>query len=176
MTAEGAPSPEASPLAEQVVDDGAPSPPGAAYARRQNMLAAAVPLVIGVIAGIMSWQLKIGDLAAPGPGLWPLTVSVAMVVIAVVLLFKARPTGGEEAFTREAVIVVVAVVSLFGYALLFERVGFEIPTLALLALWLKVLGRESWRITIPVAIGSTAALYLMFITGLGVSLPHLLDF
>ncbi|MCG5211711.1 tripartite tricarboxylate transporter TctB family protein [Streptosporangium sp. KLBMP 9127] len=177
MTADDAQRTEISGIRpEPVGGDDPPAPPSASYARRQNLLAAAIPLVIGVIAGIMSWQLGVGGLADPGPGLWPLTVSVAMVVVAVVLLFQSRPTGGEEAFTKEARLVVVAVVSLVGYALLFETAGFEIPTVALLVLWLKVLGRESWWMTVSVALGTTAALYLMFVIGLGVSLPHRLSF
>jgi putative tricarboxylic transport membrane protein len=154
------------------VDEG-PARPGAAYARRQNIIAAGVPLVIGIVAAVMSWQLGVGTLADPGPGLWPLVVSVVMAIIAAVLVLQSRPTGAEEKFTREALIVVVAVVSLLGYALLFERIGFEIPTVALLVLWLKVLGRETWRATIAVSLVSTTAIYLLFITGLGVSLPHI---
>jgi putative tricarboxylic transport membrane protein len=148
----------------------------ASYARRQNIIATAIPLAIGVVAAILSWRLGVGDLADPGPGLWPLVVSVAMVVIAAVLVVRSRPTGGEERFGRGAVIVVVAAGSLIGYALLFERVGFEIPTVALLVLWLKVLGRESWRMTVAVSLGVSVALYLLFITGLGVSLPHIVAF
>jgi putative tricarboxylic transport membrane protein len=143
------------------------------YARRQNVAAAAVPLVIGAVAAVASWRLGLGSLAEPGPGLWPLTVSVAMVVLGAVLVVQSRPTGDEERFGREAVIVGVAVVSLVGYALLFERVGFEIPTLALLVLWLKMLGRESWWATVAVSLVATAAVYLLFITALGVSLPHI---
>jgi putative tricarboxylic transport membrane protein len=146
------------------------------YARRQNLIAALVPLAVGVLAAVLSWQLGLGDLADPGPGLWPLIVSVAMVVLAAVLAARPAPTGEEERFGRESIIVAVAVVSLLGYALLFEQVGFEIPTAALLVLWLKVLGRESWMVTVAVSLGATAALYLLFITGLDVSLPHIVHF
>ncbi|MEU7835194.1 MULTISPECIES: tripartite tricarboxylate transporter TctB family protein [unclassified Nonomuraea] len=157
-------------------EDGLPTPPTPAYARRQNIVAALIPLAIGVITGIMSWSLGVGTLSNPGPGLWPLAVSVAMVVTAAVLVLRSGPTGEEETFTREALIVVVAAVSLVGYALLFERIGFEIPTVALLVLWLKGLGREGWRMTVIISLGSTAVLYLLFVTGLGVSLPHILPF
>ncbi|MEU4232244.1 tripartite tricarboxylate transporter TctB family protein [Nonomuraea sp. NPDC026600] len=157
-------------------EEGLPVPPSPEYARRQNIVAAVIPLAVGVIAGIMSWNLGIGSLSNPGPGLWPLAVSVAMVVTAAVLALRSGPTGEEETFTRETLIVVVAAVSLLGYAFLFERIGFEIPTVALLVLWLKGLGREGWRMTAIISLGTTAALYLLFVTGLGVSLPHILPF
>ncbi|MFG2007425.1 tripartite tricarboxylate transporter TctB family protein [Spirillospora sp. NPDC048911] len=156
-------------------EDG-PVAPSPSYAHRQNIIAALVPLAIGVIAAVLSSGLGVGTLADPGPGLWPLVVSVAMVVIAAVQVLRSRPTGDEEKFTGEACIVAVAVVSLIGFALLFERVGFEVPTVALLVLWLKGLGRESWRITIVLSLAATAAIYLLFITALGVSLPHIVAF
>jgi putative tricarboxylic transport membrane protein len=147
----------------------------ASYARRVNVVAALVPLVIGVAAGIMSVNLGIGTLPAPGPGMWPLVVSVAMVIVSAVLVLQSRPRGDEELFTKDVVTVAIAAASLLAYAFLFELVGFEVPTVALLVLWLKGLGRESWRLTAVVSIAATAALYLLFITGLGVSLPHLIS-
>lgn len=140
--------------------------------RLRHTMAAGVPLLLGVVAAGLSWRLGLGSLADPGPGMWPLMVSVAMVVTAAVVL-ASRPAASEERFGRGAVTVAIAVASLIGYALLFERVGFEIPTVALLVLWCRVLGRESWRMTAAVAVGATAAVYLLFITGLGVSLPHI---
>ncbi|ASR34762.1 hypothetical protein BAY61_06965 [Prauserella marina] len=153
-----------------------PKSPDARYARRQNVIAATVPLVAGVLAAIAAWRLGLGDLSDPGPGLWPLVVSVAMVVVAAVLVIKSSPTGAEERFNRDSVIVVVGVLSLLGYAALFEQVGFEIPTIALLVLWLKVLGRESWLVTVVVSVVASAAIYLLFITGLEVPLPHIVHF
>ncbi|MGN9842563.1 tripartite tricarboxylate transporter TctB family protein [Nonomuraea sp. H19] len=147
----------------------------ASYARRLNVVAALVPLAVGVVAGIMSWQLGVGTLPAPGPGMWPLVISVAMVITAAVLVLQSRPRGDEERFTKDMVTVAIAAASLLGYAFLFELVGFEVPTVALLVLWLKGLGRESWRLTAVVSIVATAALYLLFITGLGVSLPHIIQ-
>ncbi|MGP3911513.1 tripartite tricarboxylate transporter TctB family protein [Nonomuraea sp. 10N515B] len=145
------------------------------YERRLNLVAALVPLVIGVVAALMSWNLGVGSLSAPGPGMWPLVVSVAMVVIAAVLMLQSRPRGDEERFTKDVVTVAIAAASLIAYAFLFELVGFEVPTIALLVLWLKGLGRESWRMTAVVSVVATAALYLLFITGLGVSLPHIIQ-
>ncbi|MBK1786765.1 tripartite tricarboxylate transporter TctB family protein [Prauserella cavernicola] len=150
--------------------------PSESYARRQNVIAASVLFVVGAGAALLSWQLGIGDLADPGPGMWPLIVSVAMAVIAVVLVVRSAPTGEEERFGRESLVVAAGVVSLLGYVFLFERVGFEIPTVALLVLWLKLLGRESWLMTAIVSLSATTAIYLLFITGLGVSLPHIVHF
>ncbi|WP_199552157.1 tripartite tricarboxylate transporter TctB family protein [Streptomyces sp. N35] len=144
------------------------------YARRQNVVAALVPLAVGVGAAILSWNLGVGTLAAPGAGMWPLIVSITMVVTAAVLLLDAQPRGDEEGFTKDSLTVAVSVSSLVAYALLFEVVGFEIPTVAVLVLWLRVLGREGWLLTVGISTGTTAALHLLFITALGIPLPHLI--
>lgn len=143
------------------------------YERKQNIVAAAVLLGVGIVAAIVSWRLGVGEPADPGPGLWPLIVSVALVVFAAVLVVRSHPTRTEERFSRDSLVVVGAVLSLVAYAFLFERVGFEIPTIALLVLWLKGFGRESWKVTTTVSVGATAVVYLLFITGLNLSLPHI---
>ncbi len=143
------------------------------YERKQNIVAAAVLLGVGIVAAIASWQLGVGEPADPGPGLWPLIVSVGLVVFAAVLVVRSHPTGAEERFGRDSLVVVGAVLSLLAYAFLFEQVGFEIPTIALLVLWLKGFGRESWKVTATVSVGATAVVYLLFITGLDMSLPHI---
>ena len=43
----------------------------------------------------------------------------------------------------------------------------------LLAAWLRFLGGEGWITTAVVALLATAVAYLLFITALGVPLPHL---
>ncbi|TCP49987.1 tripartite tricarboxylate transporter TctB family protein [Tamaricihabitans halophyticus] len=148
----------------------------ARYARRQNVVAALVVLLIGGVAAALSARLGVGNLAEPGPGLWPLAVSVVIIAFAAVLLLQSRQQGDEQRFTRESLIVVVAVGSLIGYALLFERIGFEVPTIALLLLWIRGLGRQPWLTSITVSVGSCAVIYVLFISALGVQLPHIVAF
>jgi hypothetical protein len=59
------------------------------------------------------------------------------------------------------------------FVLLVPRIGFEIPSVLVLALWLKVLGRESWLTTAVVSVTTTAVLYLLFVILLGTPLPRL---
>ena len=112
-----------------------------------------------------------GSLTDPGPGLWPLIVSVVLVLTGAAVAL--RPGDDAEAIGREAWIVVLGCVSLVAYTLVIEVIGFEIPTIALLVFWLKVLGEEPWRTAVTVAVGATVAVYAVFILALGVALPHL---
>jgi putative tricarboxylic transport membrane protein len=136
-------------------------------------VAGLVPMALGVAALIMSLQLGFGSLTEPGAGLWPTVLSVALIAVsAVVLLLRQREDC--EAFTRTLPMIIMGIISLLVFALLFERIGFEIPTLAILVLWLKVIGRESWRTTAIIAVATTIALYLLFILALRVNIPHLI--
>ncbi|SDD76047.1 Tripartite tricarboxylate transporter TctB family protein [Glycomyces harbinensis] len=162
-------------MAENETEDALPEPDAPAPGGRGlAAVAGAVPVVLGAAAAWLSLRLDIGTLTDPGPGLWPLIVSALLVATGIGILVSARRAGGTEAFTRGAISVAAAAVALFAYASLFEVVGFEIPTLLLLAAWLRFLGRESWLSTALLSVGVTAAAYALFILGLGVPLPHLI--
>ena len=137
----------------------------------QARVGALTALAVGVLAGWQAQRLGVGSLTAPGPGLWPLIVSVVLVLTGAAVAL--RPGDDAEAIGREGWIVVLGSISLVAYTLLFEVLGFEIPTIALLVFWLKVLGREPWRTAATVAVGATVSVYLVFLVALGVALPHL---
>lgn len=132
-------------------------------------------LGIGALAAVFSYGLGLGSPAKPGPGMWPFVVSIAMLVFGVVLLVRPEPDAVEP-LDRNMLLVGAGALSLAVYSWLFEVLGFEIPTVLLLLLWLKVFGRDSWRTTITVALVTTVVVYLLFIVALGVSLPHLIAF
>lgn len=162
-------------MTDDVTDEtGLPDPdepePGG---RVQAAVAAVVPIVIGTTAAWLSLRLDIGTLTAPGPGLWPLITSCLLIATGAGSLVFARRANDTEKFTRGTIAVVIAALGLFAHAWLFELVGFEIPTLLLLAMWLRFLSRETWLSTALISLGVTAAAYALFILGLGVPLPHL---
>lgn len=155
--------------------DPSPAGPGGPRTRRQDVAAAAILLLVGAGAAVAAWRLEVGEPADPGPGMWPLLAAVAMTALAGSLVLRPPASAQEDALTRRSLVVVAAVASLLGYALLFERVGFEAPTAALLILWLRAFGREPWPVTLAVTAGATAAAYVLFIIVLGVSLPHVVQ-
>ncbi|GAB3807525.1 tripartite tricarboxylate transporter TctB family protein [Micromonospora zhanjiangensis] len=139
-------------------------------------MAGAVPVLLGLVTIWLAKGLGFGTLTEPGPGLWPMLVAVLLVFAGVAIMLGVRRAKDTEAFTRGTTVVVIAAASLAVYAFLFELVGFEIPTVLLLVLWLKFFGREGWRSTAVVSVVTTAAVYGLFIIALGVPLPHLIVF
>lgn len=139
-------------------------------------VAGVVPVVLGLLTLWFAGDLGLGGLRDPGPGLWPTIVAVLLVLTGVVIIVGAGKSTDTEAFTRGTAVVGLGIASLVLYTALFEVIGFEIPTVLLLVLWLRFFGREKWRSTVIVSVVTTAAAYLVFIIGLGVPLPHLIAF
>ena len=142
--------------------------------RKVRLAALLVPLVFGLAAIAQSVRLGVGDPKDPGPGLWPVVTSAAVVLCAIVLLLTEHSEDDYEKYTRGALTNTYGIASLVVYVLLFQFVGVEVATLLTSAFWLKVLGQESWRTTIVLSVSLTAALYLLFVQVLGAPLPRLL--
>jgi putative tricarboxylic transport membrane protein len=137
----------------------------------QARIAGVAALALGIAAALGAWDLGVGSLTDPGPGLWPLVVSAVLVIAGAVV--AVRPGEGAEAIGRDAWVVVVACLSLVAFTAVIRVVGVELPTIALLAFWMRAFGGEPWRTTVAVSIGVTVVVYVVFILALGVALPHL---
>ena len=136
--------------------------------------AAGVAGAIGVFGLIGSIALGLGRLTAPGPGLWPFTVSVVITVLAVVLALTGRHGADTEPFTAASVQTAAAVLSLVVFAVLLPLIGFEIPSLLLVFVWMRFLGRERWVSSVAVSVGTVVAFYVLFVTVLEIPLPRLI--
>jgi hypothetical protein len=146
------------------------SPPGGPV---ENLVTALVVILLGVAAVAGSLSLGAGSPSAPGSGTWPLVVSVVLVILGLVLLVRVRRTRDAERFTRAGLLVLGGLATMIVFVAVIGTIGFEIPTLLLAFLWLKVLGREGWRTSVITSIAIVVAFYLLFVALLSVSIPHL---
>jgi putative tricarboxylic transport membrane protein len=138
-----------------------------------NLVIALVVVILGGATLAGSLSLGVGSPAAPGPGTWPAVVSAVLIVLGLVLAARARRTDDAERFTRSGLLVLAAVASMAGFVAAVGTIGFELPTAVLALVWLRFLGRESWRTSVVVSLAVTAALYLIFVGALGVTIPPL---
>ncbi|TQM02803.1 tripartite tricarboxylate transporter TctB family protein [Pseudonocardia kunmingensis] len=133
-----------------------------------------LPLAAVVAISAVFWSagrdLDVGSLTQPGPGFWPLVLTVALAVTA--LLGLAIDTeAGTERFGAESWRVGVGVVVLYLFIVLFSYAGVILPGILLVMFWLKVLARESWKVAVGVGVVGTLLSYLLFVVALGVALP-----
>jgi putative tricarboxylic transport membrane protein len=155
--------------------DDAPPPASA----RGRLIAAAVPLVVGAAALVNSFLLGLGSFTDPGAGLWPAGASGMMILGSVLLLTRFRSVDDGERFNGIglrtigfSLVFAGLFVILFGGMGSWPGTGFEWATALMLALWLKLIGRESWLMTAAVSVGVTAGLHLLFIELLKAPIPH----
>lgn len=139
-------------------------------ARKKRSIAPAALLVLGVGAGIGSWQLRLGSLQHPEPGLWPFAISLLVAFSALILLIRPGDDPVEQ-WTRKSWSIGAGIGILAAFILLFGAVGFLLPAALTLGVWLRVFGGESWRSTLVLAIAGPAVLYVIFNNLLGVPLP-----
>lgn len=138
-----------------------------------NAVTAVVVIAIGVAALLGSVALGVGTAREPGPGTWPLLVSAVLTVLGVVLLAIARQSHDAEKFTRTTWLVVAGLATMVVFVAVIEVVGFKVPAALLCFVWLRFLGRESWRTSIITSLGVVAGFYLVFVAALAVPIPHL---
>jgi putative tricarboxylic transport membrane protein len=130
--------------------------------------------VIGVAGVIGSLRLGLGELTAPGPGLWPFAISALIAVLSGVLIVTGRHHTDTEKFSGASVMTAIAIATLVLMAVLMPVIGFEIPSLLLTFVWLRFLGKETWRSSIVVSIATVAAFYVLFVVLLQIPLPRLI--
>ncbi|MCZ2261255.1 tripartite tricarboxylate transporter TctB family protein [Isoptericola sp. QY 916] len=166
---EPAVEPTVEPAVEPEAHDDGPPPAGPLA----NLGAGLVTLALGVGGVVVSLALGVGTPAQPGSGMWPLVVSVGLVVLSLAQLVVGRAGGDGERFTRHSWMPLVGLATLLGLVALLPVIGFEIPSLLLSLVWMRFLGGESWRTSVVCSLGAVVALYLVFVAALGTNVPHL---
>lgn len=147
----------------------APTPAGPVA----NLAASLVTTAVGVAGVLGSVALGLGTLARPGAGLWPLAISIAVVVLSLAQVLVGRRGGDGEKFTRYSWLALIGLGTLLGLVVLLPVIGFEIPALVLSLVWMRFLGGETWRSAVLYSVLVVGVLYAVFVGALGTNVPHL---
>jgi hypothetical protein len=138
-----------------------------------NLVVAAVVVALGAAALIGSLSLGAGSAGSPGSGTWPMLISVVLLMLGLGLVVTARGTADAERFSRSSWLVLAGLATMVAFVAVISVIGFEIPAALLTFVWLRFLGRESWRSSIVTTLGVVVAFYLVFVAALSVPIPHL---
>jgi putative tricarboxylic transport membrane protein len=133
-------------------------------------LAPLVLLLFGLFAMLQARDLSLGELSAPGPGLWPFICASLLSLTALVLLVVDDPADYEP-WTRGTAGIALGLLSLGIFIVLFQEIGFLIPAVLMLLVWLRLFAQEPWRWAVPLAVLGAVAFQLVFVEGLGVPFP-----
>ena len=145
-----------------------PARPGARSQLRR--IAPLLLLALGVGALLMARDMGLGELTAPGPGLWPAIVAALLTATSVALLFL-DPAEDYEPWTAGTARIGAGLAGLALFIVLFQTIGFVVPAFLLLFAWLRFLGGESWRMALVLAAAGAVVLHLVFVVALGVPFP-----
>ncbi|WP_280152533.1 tripartite tricarboxylate transporter TctB family protein [Piscinibacter sp. XHJ-5] len=127
---------------------------------------------IGFAVGASNYSL--GSSARPGPGYFPLMLSVIMAILGAIVLFKSltiETEGGDPvgAFAWKPLIVIVAAIAVFGLTITRLGMIISIPILITIA---SYAGEEfHWRDVLINSVVLTVASWLIFIVGLKLTIP-----
>jgi len=138
-----------------------------------NLVVAAAVVALGVAAVAGSLALDVGSAGSPAAGTWPLLVSVVVLVLGLALVATARRTTDAERFSSTSWLVLAGLATMVVFVAVISVIGFEIPAALLAFVWLRFLGRESWRTSIVASLAMVVAFYLIFVAALSVPIPHL---
>ena len=131
-------------------------------------------IVVGVIFAVGATNYSMGSSAKPGAGYFPLILSVIMAILGAVVLFKSltiETEGGDPIgdIAWRPLLVIVAAVLMFGLAL--PRLGM-FATIPLLIVMVSFAGDEfSWKGVLASSIVLTLFSWVVFIWGLGLTIP-----
>jgi putative tricarboxylic transport membrane protein len=144
---------------------------------RGDIIGSVVLILIGIGVVIGSIRLHVGTPLMPQPGFFPFLGGLLLVGLSLVLLVqgwmgrnKAPRQTGETTFGewRRPLILVV---SMGVYTAVLETLGYVLPTTALAAVILRVLGVTSGKALILTSVGLSVGTYYLFGRILGIDLP-----
>jgi hypothetical protein len=131
-------------------------------------------LVVGITFALGARYYSLGTSARPGPGYFPLMLSVIMAILGAIVAFKAltiETEGGDPIghVAWKPLIVIVAAIAIFGATITTLGMIISIPILIAIS---SFAGDEfHWRDVLINAVVLTVASWLIFIAGLKLTIP-----
>ncbi len=131
-------------------------------------------LAIGVVTAWSSTTLSMGKASRPGPGFFPFSLALMLIAFSIVLIAKSwqreeqpLPFWPSRGWVRPLLGAGIFLL----YALFLPPLGFILTTFFFLICWMWVIERIRWATILPISIGVTSVLYLIFSYFLEVPLP-----
>jgi putative tricarboxylic transport membrane protein len=133
--------------------------------------------IVGSGASLLAYELGLGDLREPGTGLIPFAVAALLALMSLGLVIKssiarrvaAKPSAVFQGTRWRNLILVI--LSLLGYGIAFNVLGFNLCNALFMMLLLWQIGRRRWWVILANSMLITAAVYLVFVYWLGCEFP-----
>jgi len=143
---------------------------------RSNIAVGAVLLALAGYIFLAAGTLPFGTMRVPQTAFFPKTLAVLLGIMSVILLArtlagKEAVSGGEKIETQGWIRIAATLMTLAGFALALERLGFLLTTFLLMISLLRAIEAQKWRKVVVVALATALISYAIFSLLLGVPLP-----
>ncbi len=131
-------------------------------------------IVVGVVFAVGAGNYSLGSSARPGPGYFPLLLSIIMAILGAIVLFKSltiETEGGDKigAFAWKPLTVIVVAIAVFGA--LLPRLGMVV-TIPILIVITSLAGDEfGWKGVAANSVVLTFGSWVIFVWGLKLTIP-----
>ena len=124
-------------------------------------------LLFSLFICVESYRLKLGAINQSGPGFFPFSAGLVMLILSLAALFQSiRGMEKEEKTLRQEPFrwwnIVIILIAITAYAFSLEKIGFLINTFLLICLLLKVVEPQTWKTAIIGGLITTIAANLIF--------------
>ena len=133
-------------------------------------------LVVGIAFAWGATIYNFGSSARPGPGYFPFGLGIILAILGALILFEALTIETEDGekighIAWKPLIVILAAVGVFGFML--PRLGLlvSLPVMVLFSSWAS--DEFTWKASVINAIVLTGMSWLIFVKGLGLTIPVL---
>lgn len=131
-------------------------------------------LVVGIAFAVGATDYSMGAAARPGPGYFPLLLSVIMAILGAIVLFTSLTIETEDgdkigSIAWRPLIVVVAAIAVFGLAL--PRLGLAVTVPILIIIVSMAGGEFRWKGVLITSLVLTVGSWAIFIAGLNLTIP-----
>jgi len=141
---------------------------------QQDFFSGLMFLVVGLLFAFGGGDYAMGSSVKPGPGYFPMILSVVTALLGVAVIFtsltvEAEGGGKIGAFAWRPLLIIVFAIAMFGFAL--PRFGL-ILTVPLLTIVVSFAGREfGWVGVLITSAVLTVFAWLVFVVGLNLTIP-----
>jgi putative tricarboxylic transport membrane protein len=146
--------------------------------KKADMITGVVLLALSGFVIQETWRMPPSMTFGPGPAFLPFWLGALLAIFAAILFVsawrrQATEKDSESVFPgKQALwVITLVMVGLAGYIFLIEVLGYLLDTFLFIVFLMKVVQREKWPLTLMVAIGTTAVLFLTFQILLQITLP-----
>jgi putative tricarboxylic transport membrane protein len=146
--------------------------------KKADMITAVVLLTLAGYVIQDAWRMPPSATFGPGAGFLPFWLGILLAVLATILFvtnWKRETTekDSDAVFPGKKALFAITLVmaGLAVYIQLIEVLGFLVDTFLFVLFLVKVVERETWRLTLTVAISTTAVLFVTFQILLKITLP-----